>query len=186
MSPNTRSSLLSVVVVALVASQSLAQDAAPALAPAVAAMVPDVTVRGGGSLTFFGLHIYDAYLYAPADHGAGWSSSNPFAMQLVYRRHLVGAKIAERSIEEITKLGYGTRQQRMKWEQEMRRIFPDVNAGDRLVGVNVPQQGVHYFYNGNAIGAIEDAEFAKAFFSMWLDPRTSEPALRKDLLGVTR
>lgn len=186
MSPSTRSSLLSLALLALVAGHAIGEDAAPPLAPAAVALAPDLKVRGGGPLTFFGLHIYDGYYYAPPGKTAQWSPDEPFAMQLVYRRHLVGSKIAERSIEEISKMGYGTREQRVIWGNELRRIFPDVNSGDHLTGVNVPQKGVHYFYNGKPIGAIEDPEFAKAFFAMWLDPRTSEPALRKKLLGDSR
>jgi Chalcone isomerase-like len=186
MSPNTRWPLISALVVALFALPAAAGDVAPPLAPAAAALAPNVKARGGGSLTFLGIHIYDGYYYAPPSMAAGWSISDPFAMQLVYRRHLVGQKIADRSVEEIAKMGYGTREQRTLWGDAMRRIFPDVNAGDHLTGVNVPQQGVRYFYNGKAIGAIDDPEFAKAFFAMWLDPRTSEPELRRKLLGEAR
>ena len=55
--------------------------------------------------------------------------------------------------------------------------------GDRITGLNLPQTGVRYYYNGKLLGEIRDREFAKAFFGIWLDPRTSEPALRKQLLG---
>jgi hypothetical protein len=42
---------------------------------------------------------------------------------------------------------------------------------------------VRFFRNGTPIGDIDDREFARAFFAIWLDPRTSEPELRKQLLG---
>ena len=133
-------------------------------------------------MTFFGLSIYDGHLFRTAD-GRGWSSNEPFALQMVYHRHLYGSRMAERSIQEITKLGYGTPEQRALWSTLLKRIFPDVVAGDRLTGVNLPSRGVQFFRNGHSIGAIEDREFAHAFFAIWLDPRTYEPALRKRLLG---
>jgi len=34
------------------------------------------------------------------------------------------------------------------------------------------------------IGEIPDAAFSRAFFSIWLDPRTAEPGLRAALLGL--
>jgi hypothetical protein len=92
--------------------------------------------------------------------------------------------IAERSVDEIAKLGYGTPDQRARWGVLMKQIFPDVVDGDRIVGVYLPQSGARFYYNGKAIGEIQDREFAKAFFGIWLDPRTSEPALRKKLLGA--
>jgi hypothetical protein len=65
----------------------------------------------------------------------------------------------------------------------LKKILPDVDAGDFLTGVNVPKLGVRFYQNGQPIGAIDDLEFAQAFFGIWLDPRTSEPVLRKQLLG---
>ena len=95
----------------------------------------------------------------------------------------MGAMIAERSVEEIAKLGYGTPDQRARWGALMKQIFPDVVDGDCIIGLNLPQSGARYYYNGKPIGEIQYREFAKAFFGIWLDPRTSEPALRKKLLS---
>jgi hypothetical protein len=65
----------------------------------------------------------------------------------------------------------------------MQRLFPDVRKGDRLTGVNVPGRGAKFFHNGAAIGEIAEPGFARAFFGIWLDPKTSRPDFRKLLLG---
>jgi len=40
------------------------------------------------------------------------------------------------------------------------------------------------FYSATGyLGAIEDPEFARVFFAIWLDPRTQTPDLRAALLG---
>ena len=65
----------------------------------------------------------------------------------------------------------------------MKQIFPDVVDGDCITGLNLAQSGARYYYNDKPIGEIQDREFAKAFFGIWLDPRTAEPALRKKLLS---
>ena len=182
MSRSTRLLQRKLALLILVAATAIAGAAAPSLPPTVTRDLPELTVQGGGELTFFGLSIYDAQLYRTAD-GRGWSSNEPFALQLVYHRHLYGSRIAERSVDEIAKLGYRTPEQRAGWGAMLKQIFPDVVAGDRLTGVNLPARGVQFFQNGRPIGAIEDREFAQAFFAIWLDPRTSEPALRKQLLG---
>ncbi len=65
----------------------------------------------------------------------------------------------------------------------MRRVFPDVEPGDRLLGVHRPGEGVAFFYNGQLRGEIRDPEFARLFFGIWLSPRSSEPAMRQALLG---
>jgi hypothetical protein len=37
-------------------------------------------------------------------------------------------------------------------------------------------------FNGQPLGEIRDAEFARRFFAIWLSPQTSEPKLRLALL----
>ena len=153
---------------------------APPLPPQVALLAPNLKVQGGGELTFFGISVYDGYYWSPT---RGWAQDGPFALDLHYHRALDGEKIAERSVGEITKLGYGTAEQRSRWGEEMKRVFPDVRRGDRLTGVHLPGGVVRYFLNGKSIGEIADPGFARAFFGIWLDPKTSDAGFRQMLLG---
>ena len=67
----------------------------------------------------------------------------------------------------------------------MRRAFPDVAAKDRLVGVYDGRGEVRFFHNGKPTAQIKDRDYAHLFFGIWLDAKTSAPALRKALLGVS-
>jgi hypothetical protein len=156
---------------------------APPLPSQVLALVPNLKVQGGGELKFFGISVYDGYYWSPT---RGWTQDGSFALDLHYHRALDGAKIAERSVSEIAKLGYGSLEQRARWGEEMRRMFPDVRRGDRLTGVNLPGGIVRYFHNGKSIGEIADPGFARAFFGIWLDPKTSDVDFRQALLGEKR
>jgi len=167
------------LALAVTAVSARAVDAPP-LPSQVLALAPNLKVQGGGELTFFGISVYDGYYWSPT---RGWTQDGPYALDLHYHRALDGAKIAERSVSEIAKLGYGTREQRTRWGEEMRRMFPDVRRGDRLTGVNLPGGVVRYFHNGKSIGEIVDPGFARAFFGIWLDPKTSEGGFRQLLLG---
>lgn len=176
-------------VAALGFAFALALIAAPATSPgsqtpqlptAVSPLVPDGRLLGQGELTWFGLSIYRGYLWSPARE---WVANRPFALDLHYSRTLKGSAIAERSVEEIRSLGYGTDESLAAWGDEMRRIFPDVVAGDRLTGVYLPGHGARFFHNGKAIGDVADSAFAEAFFGIWLHPETSRPDLRRKLLG---
>lgn len=153
---------------------------APPLPSAVTALVPGLLPQGGGALTFFGLAVYDGWYWSPA---GGWSLERPFALDLHYHRPLDGEKIAARSVDEIAQLGLGSTAQRARWGERMRAIFPDVRKGDRITGVHLPPATVRYFFNGRAIGDIVDAEFARAFFGIWLDPRSSRRDFRAKLLN---
>jgi hypothetical protein len=70
-----------------------------------------------------------------------------------------------------------------RWRAELERAFPDVRPGDRLVGVHLPGQPLRFYYNGALYSEIQEPRLAQAFFGLWLDPRTSEPEMRRRLLG---
>jgi hypothetical protein len=126
-----------------------AQPEAPAH---VLKYVADARVAGQGRLTWLGFHVYDAALYAPAGFTAAGSAASPFVLELTYARKLSGKAIAERSRDEIERLGYGTSEQRARWLAQMSAIFPDVEKGKRLAGVNVPGGGARFYLDGRFLG----------------------------------
>jgi len=150
-----------------------------AVASAVHASLP-LEPLGDGTMRWFGLKIYEARLWTA---GGAPDFSRPFRLELRYARSLRGEAIAERSVEEIERLGFGTPEQRERWLAAMRRLFPDVAEGDALAGEHLPGRGARFTRNGRPLGEVVDPAFSRAFFSIWLDPRTSEPGLRAALLG---
>ena len=146
--------------------------------------LPGAAAIGSGSFRWFGLKLYDATLYAERDNfdADNWTVA-PLALELAYARSLVGDKIAEASADEMKKLGVANAAQLRAWEDEMKRVFPDVVDGTRLTGVYRPGQPTRFFRNGEAIGEIADPAFGPAFFAIWLNPGTSAPKLRAALLG---
>ena len=157
----------------------------PSLPPELGTDLPGATWRGSGVMRFFGLHIYDLRLWAAAAL-AGDGAAQPLALELVYARKLVGAQIASRSIDEMKRIGPFSDAQSALWLAAMTRLFPDVQAGDRLTGVQRPGQAARFYFNGTLRGEVADADFARLFFGIWLSPRTSEPKLRAQLLGLAQ
>ena len=153
---------------------------APPLPPAVAAQAPGLAPQGGGEMRALGFHVYDGWYWAA---GHNWALDAPFALDIVYHRKLSGAGIAERSVQEIARLGVASPGELARWGELMRAIFPDVVPGDRLTGLHVPPGVVRFFGNGQPIGEIADPAFAHAFFGIWLDPKTSRADYRARLLG---
>jgi hypothetical protein len=142
----------------------------------------DYQAVGSGTLRYFGLRIYDATLWSP---GGVWSASQPFALELRYARSFDGAAIARRSIEEMRAQRSIPDATLERWETQMRTLFPDVQAGDRLIGVRQPGQGAVFYQDARRLGRIDDEAFADAFFGIWLGPATRAPALRARLLGAS-
>lgn len=160
---------------------------APAQAPAapaeVAAELPGAVLQGSGRLRFFGLHVYDARLWVGDGFAAARYAELPLALELEYARTLYGRLIAERSLTEMQRIGGFDAATGERWLAAMTQIFPDVAAGDRIVGLQRPGESARFFVNGRPRGEVRDADFARRFFGIWLGPQTSEPALREALLG---
>jgi len=167
---------LALLILAFEAGSAAAQTLPPAAAP----LLPQVREAGQGRMKWFGLHVYDARLFVS---GQRLSFEEPFALGLRYARDFEGVRIAETSADEIRRLGYGTPADHRRWREAMAAIFPDVKKGDELTGVSVPGRGALFFHNGLRIGEIDDPAFARAFFAIWLDPRTRAADLRERLVG---
>lgn len=173
---------LLVTVPALLAGPA-AWAQAPAVPPEVAAALPGAVLQGSGRLRFVGLAVYDARLWrGAAPVGADWMAA-PLALELLYLRKLVGRQIAERSLKEMRRQRDLTDDEAGRWLAAMTQIFPDVKDGDRITGFVVPGLGARFAINGTLKGDVRDLEFAKLFFGIWLSDKTSEPALRRALLG---
>ena len=142
--------------------------------------VPEAQKVGEGRFTKYIWDVYDAVLYAPQ---GSWKKDQPFALKLSYLRQLSGKKIADRSIEEIRGQGFTDEIKLAAWHTQMRRIFPDVYKGITLTGVYTQKGNAVFYKDGSEIGRIEDPEFSKAFFGIWLNKETSAPDLRQKLLG---
>ncbi len=134
---------------------------------------------GRGELRWFGLSVYEAALWVPGDR---FDRSQPFALALTYARAIPRERLVSTSVSEMRRLGWSDEAQLARWQDELERVFPDVREGDTIVGVSVPGRGARFFHQGRATGEVADAEFARAFFAIWLDERTRVPELRAQLL----
>ncbi len=160
-----------------------ARAASRPLPPEVAERLPQARLQGSGRLTFFTLHVYDARLWAGPEFKPASYHQQPLALELEYARSLDGKAIAERSIEEILRQAEIADSKAASWLARMSAIFTDVQAGDRITGIQRPNEATAFFLNGRPTGEIRDAEFTPLFFGIWLSPKTSEPGLRKALIG---
>jgi hypothetical protein len=147
----------------------------------VNAFVQPENLVGKARLSFLFWDVYDAQLYAPQ---RVFSPDGMYALSLRYLMDFSGPDIAERSLDEMRGQGYRDKLQLDRWLVEMLTIFPDVQAGDELIGVRSVIGESYFLHNGKVIGTVTDPLFADAFFGIWLAPNSSEPKLRKKLLGI--
>ncbi len=167
---------------ALVLAFAFAAAASPPPLPAaVTAQLPALKPLGDARFRVLAWHVYDATLWVAAD---AYAPDAALALDIRYAMDIRGADLSTRSIEEMRKLGHRDPARLARWEDAMRRVFPDIRAGERLVGVHLPGREARFYNQQGLLGAVADAEFARAFFAIWLDERTSEPQLRRRLLGL--
>lgn len=141
-------------------------------------------LQGEAAMRYFGLRIYHARLWTLPHFKADTPTGQPLVLELEYQRDLGGRAIAERSLKEMRRAGGFSETQAQGWLAQMQALFPDVRAGDRLAGVHDPSQGASFWLNGQRLGRIDDTQFARQFFGIWLASTTSEPELRRGLLAL--
>jgi hypothetical protein len=149
----------------------------------VAAPQAQLRAAGSGTYTWWGFTVYEASLWVAPGFDAADLARQRYLLELKYARAFKGSDIAQRSLEEMRRIGAFSEEQGQRWLQAMQRAFPDVAAGDRLVGVHEPGRGAHFYANGRPTAEIADARFAELFFGIWLSEQTSAPQLRLALLG---
>ena len=147
---------------------------------AILKTVPNASVVGRGVLTYVFWDIYKATLYAPQGR---WDPAKPYALSIEYYREINGKDIADRSVQEMRKQGFVDEVKLATWNAQMKAIFPDVREGSILSAIYIPGKETAFYSGNTMIGAIKNDDFGRMFFSIWLGERTSEPDLRRALLG---
>ncbi|MGE8502364.1 chalcone isomerase family protein [Pseudomonas berkeleyensis] len=147
--------------------------------------LPQASLIGSGDFSWFGFSVYNAKLWSPERRV---DFSQPFALELTYRRSISRETLVDTSLDEIRRINGEPldREQQQDWAQQMRQAFVDVQDGTRITGVFLPDEGCRFYVDGKLQHVIDDPEFARAFFSIWLDPQTRSPKLRAALLGLAQ
>ena len=136
---------------------------------------------GSAKMRWLGLHVYDITLRTAAPR---FDERAPHALFIRYARSISGDALVKASLDQLRHLGFRDEGQLARWGRSLAAVFPGVRAGETLLGVHHPGVGAQFFHQGKATGNIDDPELARAFFAIWMDEKTSEPALRKKLLGT--
>ncbi|UXY55195.1 chalcone isomerase family protein [Pseudomonas tohonis] len=145
--------------------------------------LPGAKLVGQGDFTWFGLRVYQARLWSPV---APMDWEQPFALELIYSRDLSRDTLVQASLDEMRRLGGASVDEKRlaAWDGEMRQAFVDIQPGQRITGLYQPGKGSRFYVDGAFRHAIADPDFAQAFFAIWLDDRTRNPQLRRELLGL--
>ncbi|MEZ5542432.1 MAG: chalcone isomerase family protein [Pseudomonadota bacterium] len=144
------------------------------------AELPGAQPVGTGKLTWLGMTVYQATLYAP---DGVYQPERPHALRIRYEFSFSRESLARTTLQEIERM-HGTLRAGAQLVQRLSAVFRDVGKGDQITGVHHPGEGAVFYSTESLLGRLDDPVLASAFFDIWLDPRTREPDLRKQLLGL--
>lgn len=169
------------LVVFLLFSQVFSQVASASWQEAL----PNAQVIGGGDLRVFGFRVYTARLLSV---GKPLKADQPFALELTYHRTISRDDLVEASIVEIKRTSPKaiSETQLVAWREQMAQAFVDVEEGMKITGVYFPGREARFYVGDKLQHVVQDPQFAKAFFDIWLSPKTRNPELREQLMGGAR
>lgn len=134
---------------------------------------------GEGVMRYLFWDIYHAEL--ATNTGDYRQGQHPMRLSLTYLRDIEGDEITKATFDQWRKLD---RPEYVRtYKALLKGLWPDVRSGDTLSFVtDANGQGTFYF-NGELLQRVDDPAFSEAFTAIWLSPKTTEPALRAQLLG---
>ncbi|MBB1269312.1 chalcone isomerase family protein [Shewanella sp. SR44-3] len=160
---------------------------------APAAVVDGMHKLGAGEMSFLFWRLYRAELYSQdaslmaavkLDADAYLAQSKDKALRIEYFKQIDKQDLLDATEEQWRHLDYDQASIE-RWLVSLRHIWPDVVPGDVLTLVVTTTGESHFYFGEYAIGKVEDGDFGRAFLSIWLSKKTSQPQLRAQLLGLT-
>ena len=131
------------------------------------------------------MSLYTARLWS-SEAPPAWSQ--PFALELTYRRALSRDTLVEASLDEMRRLGGANLDEAtlQRWSAEMREAFVDVQPGMRITGVYLPGKGCMFYVDDRLHRQVPDARFARAFFRHLARPAGARSTVAPTPAGAGR
>ena len=89
--------------------------------------------------------------------------------------------LIEHTIEQWQHIGL-KESEYLKYVNTLKSIWPDITEGDSLA-LLIQKDKSEFYHNDKYLGGIDTPYFGQMFIDIWLSKKTSQPSLRKALLG---
>ena len=140
---------------------------------------------GEGTFRWMFFKVYDGAFYTDSSNPqAGALDDVAKCLELRYNVGLTaeqfresGNAIVRRNVDEAT---WRSLQDRLA---KLNAAYRDVEKGDRYALVYVPGKGTSLLLNGDPLVTVEGADFARAYFSIWLGEEAVKASFRRALLS---
>jgi len=135
---------------------------------------------GEGTLKVLMWEVYDLRLYTD---GTAFSWQDKFMLEFDYSRELKKESVIDASLKEFKLQPNVTDKDIKAWEMYLEQVIQSVQKGEKATIQWVPDGQIIFHYEGSKPAVIENEQFSRAFFNIWLGKQTSRPKLRSQLLG---
>ena len=135
---------------------------------------------GSAKLKVWFWNVYTSDLYTPTGMYTG--NEQCLLFEINYLMDISKEDLINRTVENWQHLGL-RKSSYHDFIPRLKSIWPNVSEGDQLALKVIPSES-EFYLNGKSIGKIEDKHFAAIFLSIWLSEKTTQPQLRKQLLGA--
>lgn len=184
-------------VLPLLAAALLGWPASPSAAVRMVDQVPfveEVEAPGAAPLRLSGaglfrwkwvFKVYAVAHYLPADSEvAGPASDLPRRLEFSYLVDIEGDGFGKAADELLSRNfppeALAPLRERL---DRLHAAYVDVKPGDRYALTYQPGQGTELTHNGRRLALVEGADFARAYFAIWLGEEPIDAGLRDRLLG---
>ena len=138
--------------------------------------------------TIFSVNVYVAGLWVKeksSDGNAIASSDSPRHLELHFVRDVAKHKIVDAYRESFNKMA-GDQKKEMKPKiEKLLGWMVAAKDGKSQIYTYIPGEGLTVKVHGQTKGTIKGADFAEAFFKIWLGPSPPNAGLKRGLLGGT-
>lgn len=152
----------------------------------IASPIDNLQLVGSAKLKVLFWDVYQSHLYSASGHYQPELTNKqryPLALQITYLRDIDADDLLKRTAKEWQGLGL-TETEYQAWLVQLAAIWPDIRKNDQLLFA-IDAKGQHqFYYNGQAIGQVEQDAFAEQFLAIWLAENASHPKLRQQLIGA--
>ncbi|MCW8996070.1 MAG: chalcone isomerase family protein [Psychromonas sp.] len=138
---------------------------------------------GQGKMSWLFMDIYQASLFSK--DGRYQPKQYPQALIIRYQRNFSKSTLLKATQQQWQKLSVDENLYQ-QWLQTLSVIWPEIKKGERLTFLVSSNGRGDFYHNGNWLGSIDNPDFSDAFLSIWLSENTSEPDLRRKLIGETK
>lgn len=132
------------------------------------------------------LKAYAIALYLPEGKGVeSLQVDSPRRLELSYRVPIKGPDFGKGAAPILKRQNSPERLASLQPRLDrINALYRDVRPGDRYALTYFPGRGTELALNNQSLGVIEGADFAAAYFAIWLGPKALDEGLRRDLLGM--